>query len=381
MTNDYVSLSTRAGFNKSLGHFRMVTNIVQLVEKGENLADVIDGLERDRAVDKAQIAPIMNALVIDRMGYSTLSFNQPEDVSEFGGIQEAVEKWNRFDIIVAYHHPQVGISLINPKQISQWESVQEVNREELVVLYIKGRRDQDRNIEGAALEALRDLIMGQPVDDLTGFHDPAFKAVPVEPKKPAGPPAGTAPRAAVPQAAAPRPSGPPMGSAPRPAGPPMGSAPRPAGPPMGTAPRGVSAPAAKPATGGPAAGKAPTAQPKKGEAPEAGGKKRVTPRYSIQVTNELFHNGNVEAWKNIVESYKEKFPGLEVHIFHDGQKVNNINALFKWGKVKNGDVILFSVAGEEIKGVAKLQRYLYEGASLRFENYLKKDVNKILNLF
>lgn len=107
----------------------------------------------------------------------------------------------------------------------------------------------------------------------------------------------------------------------------------------------------------------------------------MTPKYSIQVTNELFHNGNVEAWKNIVESYKAAHQGLEVHIFHDGQKVNNINALFKWGKVKNGDVILFSVAGEEIKGVAKLQRYLFEGASLRFEKYLKKDVNKILNLF
>jgi len=107
----------------------------------------------------------------------------------------------------------------------------------------------------------------------------------------------------------------------------------------------------------------------------------MTPKYSVQVTNELFHNGNVEAWKNIVESYKSKYPALEVHIFHDGEKVNDINSLFKWGKVKNGDVLLFSVAGEEIKGVAKLQRYLFEGASIRFQNFLKKDVNKVLHLF
>ncbi|MDH4247364.1 MAG: hypothetical protein OEW39_06065 [Deltaproteobacteria bacterium] len=107
----------------------------------------------------------------------------------------------------------------------------------------------------------------------------------------------------------------------------------------------------------------------------------MTPKYSVQVTNELFHNGNVEAWKNIVESYKVKYPGLDVHIFHDGQKVNNINSLFKWGKVKHGDVILFSIAGENITGVAKLQRYLFEGASQRFENFLKKDVNKVLTLF
>jgi len=89
----------------------------------------------------------------------------------------------------------------------------------------------------------------------------------------------------------------------------------------------------------------------------------------------------VEAWKNIVESYKTKFPGLDVHIFHDGQRVNNINALFKWGKVKHGDAILVSVSGEEIKGVAKLQAYLREGASIRYTNFLKKDVNKVLNLF
>ena len=110
-------------------------------------------------------------------------------------------------------------------------------------------------------------------------------------------------------------------------------------------------------------------------------RKKMTPKYAVQVSNELFHNGNVEAWKNIVESYTTQYPGLEVHIFHDGQRVNNINALFQWGKVKHGDVILFSVEGEEFKGVSKLKRYLYEGASIRFETYIKRDVNKVLDLF
>ncbi len=108
---------------------------------------------------------------------------------------------------------------------------------------------------------------------------------------------------------------------------------------------------------------------------------RVTPKYSVQVTNELFHNGNVEAWKNIIESYRKEYAGLDVHVFHDGQKINNINALFKWGKVKHGDVILISVSGEDIKGVAELKRYLFEGASQRYENFIKRDVNKILPLF
>jgi len=107
----------------------------------------------------------------------------------------------------------------------------------------------------------------------------------------------------------------------------------------------------------------------------------MTPKHAVQVTNELFHNGNVEAWINIVESYKSKFPGLDVHVFHDGQKVANIQALFKWGKVKHGDVVLFSVSGEGIQAVSKLKRYLFEGASQRYETYIKKDVNKVLNLF
>lgn len=110
-------------------------------------------------------------------------------------------------------------------------------------------------------------------------------------------------------------------------------------------------------------------------------KKNMTPKYSIQVTNELFHNGNVESWKNIVESYKVAHPDLEVFIFHAGEPVKDINSLFKWGKVKNGDVILFAVAGEKIRNVSKLSRYLFEGASKRFEAFLKQDVSKPLSLF
>ncbi|MFW6139115.1 MAG: hypothetical protein ACOC7U_08075 [Spirochaetota bacterium] len=109
--------------------------------------------------------------------------------------------------------------------------------------------------------------------------------------------------------------------------------------------------------------------------------RRVTPRYSVQVTNELFHNGNVEAWKKIVESYKAKHPDLDVLIWYENERINDINALFKWGKVKHGGLIFFSVAGENIKDVSKLQRYLFEGASPRFEVFLKAGVGRVLDLF
>ncbi len=108
---------------------------------------------------------------------------------------------------------------------------------------------------------------------------------------------------------------------------------------------------------------------------------QVTPRYGVEVTNELFHNGNVEAWKNIIESYNVKYPHLKVMVFHDGEQINDLNALFKWGKVKHGDTIFFCVAGRGIKDVSKLRKYLFEGASNRFHTFLKKDVNKPLELF
>lgn len=113
---------------------------------------------------------------------------------------------------------------------------------------------------------------------------------------------------------------------------------------------------------------------------DAGQNHRTTPRYSVLVTNELFHNGNVEAWKKIIDSYRVKNPDLDVLIWYENERINDLNTLFKWGKVKHGTPIVFSVAGEKIRGVAKLQRYLFEGASPRFEVFLQ-GVGRVLDLF
>ncbi|MFW5795569.1 MAG: hypothetical protein ACOCV0_00060 [Alkalispirochaeta sp.] len=49
--------------------------------------------------------------------------------------------------------------------------------------------------------------------------------------------------------------------------------------------------------------------------------------------------------------------------------------------MKHGTPIMFSVAGEEIRDVSKLQRYLFEGASPRFEMFLKGGIDQPLELF
>jgi hypothetical protein len=103
--------------------------------------------------------------------------------------------------------------------------------------------------------------------------------------------------------------------------------------------------------------------------------------YNVLVTNELFHNGNVEAWKKIITSYTTKHPGLQVLVYYDGERIMDLNALFKWGKVKHGSNIKFAITGDDICDVAKLQRYLAQGASHLYEAFLKGPVNSVMALF
>ncbi|GHV81301.1 hypothetical protein AGMMS49944_30920 [Spirochaetia bacterium] len=101
----------------------------------------------------------------------------------------------------------------------------------------------------------------------------------------------------------------------------------------------------------------------------------MTPRYSVTVTNELFHNSNVEAWKRIVSAYTSKYPGLRVHIFYEGDPILDINSLFTWGKVKHGGTIQFAVSGRDIRDVSRLRRYLAQGAGPNFSPLLQTPAN------
>lgn len=109
--------------------------------------------------------------------------------------------------------------------------------------------------------------------------------------------------------------------------------------------------------------------------------KKLSPEYGITVTNELFHNGNVEAWKKIIESFEMKYRNLKVLIFYEKEQINDINTLFKWGKVKHGTMIIMRIMGDEFKDISKLRRYLFQGASPKFEAFLKGAPGQILSLF
>jgi hypothetical protein len=233
------------------------------------------------------------------------------------------------DIIIAYFHPELGVKVINPKQLTHWQAIQSLKKNELVNIYIGGiGNDVDDKLKSLALERCIQLLQGKkitsPPDLCRGRYTLKKVKKPQEEKRAAAP----AKRKTV------------------------------------------------------ARKRAAAAPEKKAAAPAAPtGQRRMTPLYSIPVTNELFHNGNVEAWKKVIQSYSTKYPGSDVYIFYEGERIHDVNALFKWGKVKHGSAILIAVAGDNIQDVAKLRRYLKQGASPMFEAFLRFPVNQVLNLF
>lgn len=306
----------------------VTTSVVDRFEKGDNLADILNGMVDAGSLNQDQLPALLNIILVSRAKLPFRSMNIPEMFSAHGPMVTQFSRWNALDLVVAFHHPTVGLVMVNPARLDHWQRVHELKKDELIVVYARTKQGGNE-IGRKALDAFFAILGGKaPVED------PSF----ILPAAPAPLPPRVAPGA--PPAAAPARTP--------------------------TAP----APAAAPAAPAPAA---PMAGPARGV--------QMTPKYSVQVSNELFHNGNVEAWKNIIEAYHAKYSDCRVIVYHEGELIQDLNSLFKWGKVKHGGVIMFQVSGANIKGVSRLQRYLYEGASPRFEAFLKKDINKVLNLF
>jgi hypothetical protein len=337
---EYVALSTREGFNRSLRHFQAVNDIVPEFESKTNLADELNGLLDEKAIQPNQIGPIVNALLVGhpKYNYRSRSYNLIRNIEEFDPIVSEVGKWDGVDMVLAYYHPDLGLTLINPKNKQHWDSVQALRKNELLTIYCGTMTEKaPEKLLETAIDALISLLETGRVRTPASLTQGKFKWK------------------------APKPPAPPKPKVKK----------KPGRPPARARAKAAPAPGAAPA--------APQAVAVTVEVPSK--KRRMTPMYSIPVSNELFHNGNVEAWKKVIQSYNAKYPGLEVFIFYEGERIHDINTLFKWGKVKHGSTIMIAIAGEEIKDLAKLQRYLRQGASPAFEAFLRFPVNTVLNLF
>jgi hypothetical protein len=300
-----------------------------------NLGDIIYELGDDRPTSD-RIGLLLRMLLVDKLGYVAVSSNLSTVIDDPVRLAKEFEKWKAVDLVAAYHHPELGLLIANPKMAEELAGFGQLRRRELIVVYA-GRQGKeiDENCRQAAMLALN-MFEGAKIKTPPSLTKGNFNVRKLE--KPAAEQAD-ARRAKAPKKAAPK------------------------------AVKAKSQTRAAPAEA--------AATPTKA----AGGPVKMTPRYAVVVQNELFHNGNVEAWKRIVASYKAKHPDLEVYIYYEGERILDINSLFKWGKVKHGSAIEFAVAGTDIQDVAKLQRYLAQGASKQFEAFLHGQVNTVLKLF
>ncbi|MCL2214888.1 MAG: hypothetical protein FWC06_06720 [Treponema sp.] len=322
-------LSTRNGFNSAVRHIKKT---MEIAGDAGNLGDIIFEIN-DNELTSSRIGLLLRMLLVDKMGYRTASANLNTVVDDISVLANEFGKWNGVDLIAAYYHPELGLLIANPKSAEELSGFGQLRKRELLVVYAGFQgKETDDNCQKAADLALR-IFEGSKVAVPAALTKGKYTAKKVsKPKKEAGP-------------------------------------------------KPVKA---KSAVKGKSSAKSAAAPVKKTTVTEvkaASTPAKMTPRYAVVVQNELFHNGNVEAWKKIIASYKAKYPDLELFIYYDGERILDINSLFKWGKVKHGTAIEFAVAGNEIKDVAKLQRYLAQGASQMFEAFLHGPVNAVLKLF
>jgi hypothetical protein len=301
-------------------------NIAERAGTG-NLGDIIYELDSEE-LTSIKTALILRMLLVDKLGYKFASTNLSSAVNDLSALTKIFEKWDGVDLVAAYYHPELGLLIANPKIAEELAGFGQLGKRELLVVYagFQGRETNDTCQKAAALAI--SLFEGTKVTTPSALTKGRFTVKKVsKPKKNAD----------------------------------------------------IKTEKVKTAVKTKTGSK--TEIPVKKAAVVPSGPSKMTPRYAVVVQNELFHNGNVEAWKRIIASYKAKHPNLEVFIYYELERILDINSLFKWGKVKHGSAIEFAVAGNEIQDVAKLQRYLAQGASHQFEAFLRGPVNTVLKLF
>jgi hypothetical protein len=335
LSYDFDALSTKEGFNKSLRHFKLVMDIINDFSNNINLAEIVQIMLNEKKIITEQIKPILYSLLVDKYNYSFASHNLEDNIDKFDSLSKEFEKWDSVDMVLAYFHPELGVVLINPKNKAHWEIAQTLKKNELITIFVgEFDKTEKKDLYTEAIIATISLLKGRSLKTPPSLTRGKLKYKPITAKPP---------KQIIEKKSAPRKV-------------------KISEKPSGTVkPEEAVQVAQVPA------------EPK--------GPMRMTPFYGITVTNELFHNGNVEAWKKIIASYEFSYPACRVFVFYDGERIQDINTLFKWGKVKRGTDIMNQVGGDNITNVAKLKRYLMQGASHRFEDFLRGSPNQLLKLF
>lgn len=339
MTNFFVPLAKKTDFNTSVKHIQSVIEILDDCNPKENVADKINLMIREQTIKPEQVRSILSVSLLDKWNYKVVSENLKFILEDASSFVAELAKWTGIDLVFGYDHPDLGFIVVNPKNPAAAQVIQGFRKNELLLIFV-GKQDRgtvDAALADSVISAIKKLFEKKACSVPASVKTGPF--VYVEPKKAAP--------VKVKKAVAKKPGR---------------KAPAP------------SAPAAKvQASSAPSHLERPSAI--------ATGPKKMSQLVSVPVSNELFHNGNVEAWKRIIRSYTAKYQDAEVMVYYDGERIVDINTLFKWGKVKHGSTIQFAVSAQEINDLSKLSKYFRQGASPMFEAFLRGSPDTVLNLF
>ena len=393
-----------------------------------HIADAVNELVLKKEISVADIPSIMFKILVENWNYSAVSYNLESNAFNADQIISDFAKWKAIDIVFMYHHPDLGAIVINPKNPAHKEYISDFRKNEMLVVFTgyTGKKSADELCALANKKSI-DLVYGRKCSGteklLKGSYsfkkDAKFDDSVVTESVPGNPKAvrvaskngvqnnvvvkpGKLVERSYEQKNAffiggkTNPDNPKwtyakyasdMKNQPKDSNSTVATVPQSSGT-FSFAKQNQAVQKALPTPETSSVDETPVVQSAvQSEVQEEvkpanpNSIKKMSPMLSVVVTNELFHNGNVEAWKRIMNSYTTKYPDLQIWIYYEGEKITDINALFKWGKVKHGSCIQFVVVGEEIKDVPKLKRYFTQGASPMFEAFLQGAPGTVLNLF
>ena len=311
-----------------------------------HIADKITELILQKEMSVVEVPAVLHEILIKDWNYIVKSVNLL-DVPDSEVFFNNVSKWKVCDIVLLYHHPDLGAICINPKNPAHKEYIADFRKNELVIVYCgyTFKKDSDDLCEQIANKCV-DLLCNKKVKAPEKFLKGSYGY-----KKPKTVTTKTTSKVASKDST------------------------------KKTEVTSQKTASTKTAFSFGDASKSDVVNKPTTQQSNPASLRKMTPMISVQVTNELFHNGNVEAWKRIIASYTNKYPKLQIFVYYDGERITDINALFKWGKVKHGSCIQFVVAGDNIQDVAKLKRYFTQGASPMFEAFLQGAPGSVLPLF
>ena len=114
-SSSYIQLATRDGFNSSVRHINRTLDLLDSCNPKNNIADEVNALIEDKLIDTEEVQSAINMLLVEKWKYSFLTRNitcVPAKISE---IAEETSKWKAIDLVIGYHHPDIGFIIINPK--------------------------------------------------------------------------------------------------------------------------------------------------------------------------------------------------------------------------------------------------------------------------